>query len=220
MDKLVIFGAGQIAEVAHFYFRHDSGLKPVAFTVDSQFIKESSFHGLPVVPFESIASEFSPKEHQIYVAVSFKKVNALRAEKLAGAETLGYRAASYVSSKATVWPGLEIGPNSFILEDNTIQPYVRIGRNVTIWSGNHLGHHATIGDHVFIASHAVISGAVSVGDYSFIGVNATIRDNVRIGRSCVIGAGSLILQDTKDFEVYMGEASTPSKVPSNRLRGI
>lgn len=220
MAKLVIFGAGQIAEIARFYFEHDSQLKVAAFTVDASYLRETSFGGLPVVPFEEVARLFTPREHQIFVALSYTRVNTVRAEKLAKAEELGYHAASYVSSRATVWPGLEVGPNSFVLEDNTIQPFVRIGRNVTIWSGNHLGHHATIGDHVFIASHAVISGAVTVGDYSFIGVNATIRDNVKIGRSCVIGAGSLILQDTKDFEVYMGEASAPSRVPSNRLRGI
>ncbi len=220
MEKLVIFGAGQIAEVARFYFEHDSQFRVAAFTVDASHLRESSFGGLPVVAFEEVAKAYPAGQHGVFVALSYNRVNALRAEKLASAEALGYRAASYLSSKATVWPGLQLGPNCFILEDNTIQPFVRIGRNVTLWSGNHVGHHAVIGDHVFIASHAVISGAVSVGDYSFVGVNATIRDNVRIGRSCVIGAGALILEDTKDFEVYMGDASSASKVPSNRLRGI
>jgi len=220
MEKLVIFGAGQIAEVARFYFENDSQYRVEAFTVDAAYLREASVGGLPVVAFEELAKKYPPDQYRIFVAMSYHRVNALRAEKLASAESLGYRAASYLSSKATAWPGLELGPNCFILEDNTIQPFARIGRNVTLWSGNHIGHHAVIGDHVFVASQAVISGAVTVGDYSFVGVNATIRDNVRIGRSCVIGAGALILQDTKDLEVYVGEASSASKVPSNRLRGI
>jgi len=220
MEKLVIFGAGQIAEVARFYFEHDAGRRVAAFSVDAAYAKEPSFGGLPVVPFEELAQRFPPASHGIFVAMSYQKINATRAEKLAAAEALGYRAATYVSSKATVWPGFAPGPNCFILEDNTIQPFARVGRNVTLWSGNHVGHHATIGDHVFVASHAVISGAVEIGDYSFIGVNATIRDNVRIGRSCVIGAGALILEDAPDRSVYMGEASKASRVPSDRLRGI
>jgi sugar O-acyltransferase (sialic acid O-acetyltransferase NeuD family) len=220
MERLVIFGAGQIADVAHFYFSNDSAFKVVGFSVDAPYLREPSFHHLPVVASDELVKAFPPADHRIFIAMSYARLNQVRTEKLAAAESLGYRAASYLSTKATVWPGLEYGRNCFILEDNTIQPFARIGNNVTLWSGNHIGHHAVIGDNVFIASHVVISGSVKVGNSTFIGVNATIRDNVTIGQSCVIGAGSLILQDAKDFEVYMGDASTPSKVPSNRLRGI
>ncbi|MEW6689580.1 MAG: acetyltransferase [Pseudomonadota bacterium] len=220
MERLVIFGAGQIADVAHFYFTNDSAFDVVGFSVDAGYLREPSFHGLPVVAFDELAKAFPPAEHRIFIAMSYVRLNQARAEKLAAAESLGYRAVSYLSTKATVWPGLQYGRNCFILEDNTIQPFARIGNNVTLWSGNHIGHHAVIGDNVFIASHVVVSGAVKVGDYSFIGVNATIRDNVTIGQSCVIGAGALILRDTKDLEVYMGDGSIASKVPSNRLRGV
>src|SRR6185312_3297540 len=104
----------------------------------------SSFGGLPVIAFEEVPKAYPPTDHRIFVALSYNGINSLRAEKLGRAEEVGYRAVSYLSSKATVWPGLELGPNCFVLEDNTIQPFVKIGRNVTIWSGNHLGHHAVI----------------------------------------------------------------------------
>lgn len=219
-DKVIIFGAGQIAEVIHFYLLHDSPYEVCAFTVDSQYLHEPDCRGLPVIPFEEIVASHSPDEYRIFVAVSFKKVNQLRTEKLQECKGKGYRPINYLSSKASYWPGLTLGENSFVMENNVIQPYASIGNNTIVWSGNHIGHHSTIGDNCFIASHAVISGAVSVGDYSFIGVNATIRDNVRIGQSCVIGAGALILEDTKDHEVYVGARTLPSKVPSNRLRNI
>ncbi len=63
---------------------------------------------------------------------------------------------SYVSSKATVFPGAPIGDNCFILEDNTIQPFTSIGNNVVLWSGNHIGHHSVIKDHVSFTSHVVL----------------------------------------------------------------
>lgn len=220
MDGVVIFGAGQIAEVIYHYLTSDSPHKVVAFSVDSAYIKESTLLGVPVAPFEDLERDFPPDQFGIFVAVSFRKVNQLRAEKLAAAEAKGFRAISYVSTRASVWSGFQAQPNTFIMEHNTIQPFVRIGRNTIVWSGNHIGHHSTIGENCFIASHAVVSGGVSIGDYSFVGVNATIRDNVRIGRSCVIGAGALILKDANDFGVYMGTGTEPSKVPSNRLRGI
>jgi sugar O-acyltransferase (sialic acid O-acetyltransferase NeuD family) len=220
MKPLVIFGTGDIAQIAHFYFTHDAGVRVAAFTVDATYLKEPSFCGLPVVPFEQVEQSFPAPDHDMFVAVSYSKVNAVRASKYLASKEKGYHLASYVSSKATVWPGLVVGDNCLILEDNTIQPFARIGNDVTLWSGNHIGHHSTVGDHCFVSSHVVISGGVAVGDYSFLGVNATIRDHVRIGKSCVIGAGSLIVEDVPDLGVCVSSPAELSKVPSNRLRKI
>ena len=52
---LVIFGSGDIAQLAHYYFNTDSNYEVVAFTVDANYIKESEFCGLPVVVFEDVA---------------------------------------------------------------------------------------------------------------------------------------------------------------------
>lgn len=220
MDSVIIFGTGQIAEIAHFYFTHDSPYSVRGFTVDGTYMKEDTFCGLSVVPFEEVKSVFSPDEYGIFIAVSYTRVNKIRAEKYLHAKKEGYKCMTYLSSKATTWPGSKVGDNCFILEDNTIQPFVRIGNNVTLWSGNHIGHHSTIGDHCFIASHVVVSGGVQIGDNCFVGVNASIRDHVSIGRECVIGAGSLIVKDTGEREVYSATPAELSRVPSNRLRNI
>jgi sugar O-acyltransferase (sialic acid O-acetyltransferase NeuD family) len=217
---LVVFGAGDIAELARFYFTHDSAHRVVAFTVDAAYLKEPTFDGLPVVPFEEMASRFPADRHAAFVALSYTRLNAVRAEKCAALRALGYPLVSYVSSRTTVFTDFQAGDNCFILEDNTIQPRVRIGNNVTLWSGNHIGHHSTIEDDVFVASHAVISGGVTVGAGSFIGVNSTIRDHVRIGRRCVLGAGSVILNDAPDGSVYAATETARSAVPSSRLRRI
>jgi acetyltransferase-like isoleucine patch superfamily enzyme len=54
----------------------------------------------------------------------------------------------------------------------------------------------------------------------FIGVNSTIRDHVKIAKGTVIGAGSLIMKDTKEYEVYIPERTKASKLKSNELRRI
>lgn len=217
---LVIFGTGQIAELAWFYFTHDSGYKPVAFTVDRAYIGAETFHDLPVIPFDELPTRYGPQDVHMFVALSYAKVNAVRAQKVHAARQAGYRLASYVSSKASTFSDLAAGENCFILEDNTIQPFVRIGNNVTLWSGNHIGHHSVIEDDCFISSHVVISGGVRVGRGTFIGVNSTIRDHVSIGERCVIGAGSLLVANAADEGVYSAPASARSSVPSTRLRNI
>lgn len=217
---LVIFGSGDIAQLAHYYFSTDSKYEVVAFTVDAAYITASEFCGLPVVPFEELANRYSSDTHEIFVALSYSKLNRVRKEKYLAAKGLGYRIASYVSSRATVINDGRIGENCFILEDNTIQPFVTIGNNVTLWSGNHIGHHSTIHDHCFIASHVVVSGGVEIGESCFIGVNATLRDHIKIGEKCVIGAGALLLADAEPEGVYIGQATERAKVPSTRLRNI
>ena len=220
MASLLIFGAGDIAELAQFYFERDSAHRPAAFVVDGAYLQETSFKGLPVVAFEEAARAFPPSAHQAFVALSYAQVNALRAAKCAAMEAAGYALASYVSSRATVFDGFACGPNAFILEDNTIQPFASVGRNVTMWSGNHIGHHAVIEDDVFVTSHVVVSGGTRVGRGSFLGVNATLRDHITIGERCVVGAGALILADAEPGGVYLGNATERSRVPSSRLRRI
>jgi len=218
--RIVIFGIGEIAELADFYFTHDSEYEVAGFTVDSAFLKQTEFRGRPVVAFEQVTDEFPPEEFGLFVAVSYARINAIRAEKVAAARARGYRLASYLSTRATIFPGFQLRENCFILENNTIQPFATVGANVTLWSGNHIGHHSKIEDDVFVASQVVVSGGVTVGQGSFVGVNVTIRDHVTIGKRCVLGAGALVLEDQPDLSVVAPRGSERSAVPSTRLRSL
>jgi sugar O-acyltransferase (sialic acid O-acetyltransferase NeuD family) len=217
---LIIFGSGDIAQLAHYYFSTDSNYEVVAFTVDAGYLTEKHLCGLPVVPFEELIDLHPPDTHTVFIALSYSKLNQVRKAKYLAAKALGYQLGSYISSHATVLNEGRIGDNCFILEDNTIQPFVTIGNNATLWSGNHIGHHSIIHDHCFIASHVVVSGGVEIGESCFIGVNATLRDHIKVGEKCVIGAGAILLADAESEGVYIGHASDRAKVPSSRLREI
>ena len=217
MSKVVIFGVGQIAEIAHFYLTNDSEHEVVAFSVDNDFLANTSFHGLPVVPFHKLVKEYPPQKYDMFLPISYKKLNKFRAQKFFDVKKNGYKCISYVSSKATYY-NTSIGENCFILENNVIQPFCEIGNNCILWSGNHIGHHTRIENHCFLASHVVVSGSVTIGEYSFIGVNATIRDNINIAKQSIVGAGALILSDTDYRGVFYQKNTEKSKVPSNRIK--
>lgn len=220
MKNVVIFSTGEMAEIAHFYFTHDSPYEVAAFTENENFIKEKELFGLPVIPFEEIEKSYPPDKFNMFVALSYRNLNRIRAERYAEAKRKGYELVSYVCTKSAYWGDTEIGDNCFIFENQTIQPFVKIGNNVIMWSGNHIGHHSVIGDHCFISSHVVISGHVRIGEYSFLGVNSTIRDGITIARECVIGAGTLILKDTVEKGVYKGKATELYLDDSSKLRRI
>ncbi len=218
MAKIVIFGNKEIAELANFYFSHDTAHEVVAFTADGEYVKENSFQGLPVVAFEEIENRFSPANHLMFVALSYAQLNLLRKTKYLAAKAKGYQLASYVCSKAHWWNENKIGDNCFILEDVIIQPFVEIGNNVFIWSGNHIGHHTLIKDHAFITSHVVMGGGVVIGEQCFVGINATIRDHISIGERCIIGAAACIMSDTEPDGLYLGAASPRAKTPSSKIK--
>jgi len=203
MAKLVIFGAGDIARLAHYYFTRDSEHDVVAFTVDQKYRQADTFLDLPLVPFEDVLARYSPGEYKMFVALSYARMNKLREEKYQQAKVSGYELVSYVSSRCSFLTDNPVGDNCFILEDNTIQPFVKIGNNVTLWSGNHIGHDAVIEDHCFIASHIVVSGYVRIGNNCFIGVNATLRNSITIAPETLIGAGAVIMKDTVAKGVYL-----------------
>ena len=205
MAKVVIFGLLDTASLAHFYLKHDSDHQVVAFTVHREYLpEEDSFEGLPVVPFEQIEGYYSPSEYHLFAPMTARRMNRLRESIYNQIKEKGYDLISYVSSKATVFPGAKIGENCFILEDNTIQPYTPIGNNVVMWSGNHIGHHGLIKDHVFFTSHVVLSGHCVVESYCFFGVNSTIRDGIHLAEGSLIGMGALVTKDTEPWGVYTG----------------
>lgn len=204
-EKLVIFGASVAARMAYYYFVHDSDYTVVAFTVDKDYLDQTEFLGLPVVPFEDIENLYPPDEYAMFVAMGYKKMNKLRAEKYHEAKSKGYKLATYISSQCSFLTQEPVGENCLIMEDNTIQPFATIGNNVVLWSGNHIGHDVVIEDHCFITSHVVVSGFVHISPYCFLGVNATLRDAIKIAPETLIGAGAVIMKDTVEKGVYVPE---------------
>jgi sugar O-acyltransferase (sialic acid O-acetyltransferase NeuD family) len=217
MANLIIFGTGDIAQIANYYFSIDSDHKVVAFTVNKEYIKDTEFEGKPVVAFEDLEKHYPAKNHKMFIALSYSKLNKIRASKYDDAKSKGYELVSYVSSKCSYMSQFECGDNCFIFEDNTIQPFVKIGNNVTLWSGNHIGHHSVIRDHNFISSHVVISGHCEIQEYCFIGVNSTLHNNVKIAKENLIAAGSIIAKSTSEKDVWLPARSTRSDKKSDEL---
>jgi len=215
--KLVIVGDSAFAEVAREYFDAESDHQVVAFAVEQAFLKRDSLHGLPVLPFETLAQRFAPADHDVYVAVVYTQLNRLRARLAAQAKAQGFGLASFVSPRAQVWRNATLGEHCFVFEHNTVQPFVQIGHNVVLWSGNHIGHHSVIEDHCFVSSQVVVSGFCRIGAYSFLGVNATLANNVTLGRDNWLGPGTTVMKDTPDGALFKAEQPEPARVSAPRF---
>jgi len=81
MSKLVIFGCGDIAQLAHYYFSSDSEHEIAAFTVDRSYVPKSGlFCNLPVVAFEELEAHFDPRDYLVFVAHQLRRLQLLRSK--------------------------------------------------------------------------------------------------------------------------------------------
>jgi sugar O-acyltransferase (sialic acid O-acetyltransferase NeuD family) len=217
MKPLVLFGAGKIAEVLLYFFRHHSEREVVACCVDADYVPGPQWSGLPVVPFDRVVETYPPQTHDMFVALGYQDMNGLRANRCDKARALGYTLASYVHPQSGLPQDCELGDNCFIMNHVLIHPRVRLGSNVFVWSGAMIGHHSTIGDNCWLTSCCNISGVVTAGASCFFAVNSTVAHNVRLGNECFVGANALVTKCADEGQVFLAESAKPFRLNSRQF---
>ena len=163
-QPLIIFGASSFASLVSYVMAHDSDYEVAAFAVDFAHLHANLHDGKPVVAFEEVEAQFPPDTYTMLIPLGGNRDrNEVRVLRYLAAKRKGYRFATYVSSRAIVWPDLRVGENSMIFEAAVIQPYASIGNNCILRSQVCVSHHARIGDHCFIAAGAVVGGNAERG---------------------------------------------------------
>ena len=212
MQKIVIFGTGELAKRIFFYMK-DVDDEVVAFSANESNIDTDELFGLPIVPFEGIEEKYPPSDFSMFIALAYSEMNSKRTKFFEQAKSKGYELYSYVHPSTKIWDEFEMGENCFILANNVIQPFVKIGDNVLIGSNNLISHNTVIENNCFLTSNITLGGHITIGANSFVGFNATVNQRVKIGRECIIGAGTLITKDVNDKEVYAENSS--KKLPQS-----
>jgi sugar O-acyltransferase (sialic acid O-acetyltransferase NeuD family) len=203
MTKIVVFGAGKIADVVHASLAGDPTIEIAGFTCDPAFVTEKTKHGLPLVPFDAIERTFPPDAFAMFVALGYHELNALRAERCAATRAKGYRLVSWVSPRVAIDASTKIGENCLVFEGASVQPYATLGDGVFVWSGAIVAHHATVGDYCWLASNSTVSSSTVLGSHCFLGVNVAIGHGLKIGARCIFGAGAVATRDTAPDGVYI-----------------
>jgi len=217
--QIVVFGAGQIAQVAAAYIDAHGPDEIVGFTVDAAWRKADTFAGRPLVDWERLEERFAPGAVKLLGPLSYQRLNELRRDRHREGRRRGYGFASFVHPASHVSTS-EIGENCFILEANVLQPFVRVGAGVMMWSGNHVGHHTSIGDYCFISTHVGIGSGVTIGERCFLAGKVGVDTGVRIGEACFLGGGAVVKKDLAAESVVPGPSDAPAPYPSSRLKRL
>jgi sugar O-acyltransferase (sialic acid O-acetyltransferase NeuD family) len=203
MTKIIVFGTGKIADVFHTLAVDSSAPSVAGFTCDGSFMHANEFHGLPVVPFDSVETAFPPADFAMFVAIGYQALNSIRAQRCAQARDKGYRLVSFVGPRACVPSTCRYGENCWIMDGASVQPFARLGNNVFVWNNAVVGHHAQVEDNCWLASNCTVSSTATVGPSCFIGVNAAIGHNLTVGARNILGAGTVITRSTDPDGVYV-----------------
>jgi hypothetical protein len=99
VKRAVIFGTTDFAEIAYVYLTQDSAYRVDAFTVHERYINSKTLLDIDIVAFEQLEKRFPPRDYAIFVAIGFKRLNALRTEMYELCKAKGYEMLSYMNSK-------------------------------------------------------------------------------------------------------------------------
>lgn len=221
--KILIFGCGETARLAHEYFMYDPAYadhEVIGFCANTDCGSGKFYRGLPVVTPDEAVSHFPPHNHMAFAAAGSGRLNRDRAQLMRLAQGLGYRMTSYVSSFSQIWHDVELGPNSFIMENCILQSGAQIGSNVVLWTGCNLAHGTVIEDHAFLAPSVTVCGFSRIGSYGFIGARAVIGDHVNIGSDNMIALGAAVYKDTEENAIYQGVPACKRAVGARAFTGV
>jgi len=73
MTKIVVFGAGKIADVLYTIALADRDVSLAGFTCDRAYVTAPELHGLPLVPFEEVETAFPPTNFAMFVAIGTRR---------------------------------------------------------------------------------------------------------------------------------------------------
>ena len=126
MSKVIIYGLGDMAEIAHYYLTNDSEHEVAAFCIKGKVLpKEKYFKDLPIIPFEKVEAQYSIVQYKFFAPMSSEKMNTHREEVYYSIKKKGYQMISYVSSKSVIYNS-KIGENCFIQAGNILHPLLKL----------------------------------------------------------------------------------------------
>ncbi len=214
-NKLVIYGNGNMARMLFHFIQQTHEV--VGFCVDAACLDATEIEGLPVVPFDEVATIFPADSHEMLIAVGFGAMNDIRARKCREAKEQGYRLASYIHPTASIASNVRVGESAVILEYVSVHPYSTLGDNVFISSNTNLGHGCSIGDHCWLNAGVSIGGDTVLEAQCFMGINASASHGLTLGEKTFIGANTFIAQSTEPGDVYLPQEGQKFRMKSDRF---
>ena len=103
MKKILIFGNSDYAKVVTQYLQECYEI--VAYVVHRQYLNEKMFLNKPLVAFEDICELYPPHSYQMFVAIGYKQINAIKERIYKSVKESGYKCITYIHSSVRMING-------------------------------------------------------------------------------------------------------------------
>lgn len=200
MIRLLILGAGGHGKVVAEAAVASGRWRTIAF-LDGRFPALSSVLEWPVIGTDAQATQFLPRDREIFVAIGD---NRLRLQLLESLRESGFAVPAIVHPNAWVSPSARVGEGTVLVAGAVVNAGASLGRGCIVNTGASVDHDCSIGDGVHVSPGAHIGGGAVVSARTWIGIGAAIRHRVKIGADVVVGAGAAVIADLPDGVKAMG----------------
>ena len=214
--KLIVFGIGDFPQMVAHHFEREAGFQIAGFTAHERFVKSPRLGDLPLAPFESLSEMFSPKEHQIFVALESGRQNLARAEVLEEALAMGYSPASFISPSAEISSGAKIGKHCLVLEQAIVQYGAEIGANNIILAKSFFGQNCRVGANNYFASDFFADRHSRIGSYCVFGSRVAVAESVAVTDWTSIQAFERIRESITVPTIIHPALRTPGRIVDRR----
>lgn len=210
--KSAIFGIGSVSESIIGMFSNQ--IEFDFAIVDSDFLQESMWFGIPVMTFEEYAEQIIPGEDQFVVGVGYGNSNKQRKEVFSRLVSAGSKPMNLIHESSFVAPSATLESGTVVFPLACIENGVSIRQGTIVWSNVLVGHNSSIAEFCFLAGSATIGGSANIEEFCVVGIGASIGNNVEIGDTAVIGGGAIVMKHVSKNSVIINPSSPALGLPS------
>ena len=188
----------------HAYVLIESMLD-LGYTISGYFDKKVAVlnpYNLEYLGFELVV-DLKSIVNQDYVFPTVGE-NFIREKLLKIFDEHGLNQFALIDKTANISKTAQIGLSTYIGKSVCVNALAKIGSGVILNTSAVIEHECVIDDLVHIAPSATLAGNVEVGRGSFVGANSVCKQNMTIGTNCTLGAGSALVKNIPDNEIWMG----------------
>jgi sugar O-acyltransferase (sialic acid O-acetyltransferase NeuD family) len=198
-NSILVYCAGQHAEVVHDIIEEQGEYKVIAFVDYGIEVKKYILNDLPVFHRSNLEEIFKVGVKYIHINTNDFITSFDIGTK---AEKIGYQFPNIIHPKSSVSKTAKLGKNILVGPNVVIGTKAEIGDYTKILNCASVAHHSKVGNGCSVSDGARISGRVEIGDNTVIGLNVSVNNNVTIGNNVIVVSSANVTNNIQDYHIH------------------
>lgn len=166
------------------------------------FNENDCFYG----PVSSVKDLIKEKQAKVIISIGSNSIRRKVVERLSLSNN---HYATCIHKQTIISPSVRIGSGTVIMPGAVVNADACIGSHSIVNSSSVIEHECIIEDFAHVSPGAIMAGGIQLCEGVHIGAGATVIPLKKVGQWSVIGAGSVVVDDIKEFSTAVG---IPAKV--------